>query len=606
MSFVIAEPDFVTAAAGQLAGIRSSIGAAAEAAAAPTTGIAQAAADEISAAISRLFGAYGQEFQAVNSQAAAFHAEFVRLLNGSAAAYLTADIANAEQTLLSGAMGFPTAAPTDPLGGLLGGLLGGGTTSGGGLLGPLTGGTGGLNLGGVNFVLPSLPSLLSPNTLNSALSSLSGATGQLGPILGGIGTSVQNLLFPQLVAAPGVAAAPNPYQVLFENTVRNLSDLGANYRPFPILSQVAVNQAHYAQLAGNALALNLQGFPGNVPANIQLGLQEAAQFNPAVGAQAFINGTTGFYGTLGTQLAKFGEGIQQTFPTFQRDLNLAGMAIQQGQYPQAVQYGAHSLVDLFITGFDTSGLGISVDVSNLLKPELVISGPIGVEGPAGALLPILTAVGQQVQGAASLIPANSIPGMMAQNFANGVNTLTNAGVSADFAVTLDLLNPAASGLAGEAIFGLPLQLGFAILGPPFAGLNGLAQGASAFSASMATGNLWGAANAIGNTPAFILDGFLNGEVVIDQPLPVTVTIPVPLLPLPITIPTIAHLPLTGLLVPPHPISATVPLSQALGIPGLPNLNVPLGGTEFGGIFPFLLNTLPQQIAQSMAYTNTAA
>lgn len=102
------------------------------------------------------------------------------------------------------------------------------------------------------------------------------------------------------------------------------------------------------------------------------------------------------------------------------------------------------------------------------------------------------------------------------------------------------------------------------------------------------------------------DGFLNGEVVIDQPLPVTVTIPVPLLPLPITIPTIAHLPLTGLLVPPHPISATVPLSQALGIPGLPNLNVPLGGTEFGGIFPFLLNTLPQQIAQSMAYTNTAA
>lgn len=596
MSFVIAEPDFVTAAAGQLAGIRSSIGAAAEAAAAPTTGIAHAAADEISAAISRLFGAYGQEFQAVNSQAAAFHAEFVRLLNGSAAAYLSADIANAEQTLLSGAVGFPTAAPTDPLGGLLGGLLGGGTTGGGGLLGPLTGGTGGLNLGGVNFVLPSLPSLLSPNTLNSALGSLSGATGQLGPILGSIGTSVQNLLFPQLVAGPGVVAAPNPYQVLFENTVRNLSDLGANYRPFPILSQIAVNQAHYAQLAGNALALNLQGFPGNVQANIQLGLQEAAQFNPAVGAQAFINGTTGFYGTLGTQLAKFGEGIQQTFPTFQRDLNLAGMAVQQGQYPQAVQYGARSLVDLFITGFDTSGLGITVDVN--LPPSVVISGPIGVEGPAGALLPILSAIGQQAQGAASLIPAGSIPGMMAQNFANGINTLTNAGVSADFALTLGLPPT----LTGEAIFGLPLQLGFAILGPPFAGLNGLAQGATAFSTSMAAGNLWGAANAIGNTPAFILDGFLNGEVLLDQPLPVTLT----LLGLPVTIPVTAHLPFTGLLVPPHGITATAELSQLLPIPGLPDITVPLGGTKFGGIFPFLLNTLPQQIAQSMAYTNTAA
>lgn len=598
MSFVIAEPDFVTAAAGQLAGIRSSIGAAAEAAAAPTTGIAQAAADEISAAISRLFGAYGQDFQAVNSQAAAFHAEFVRLLNGSAAGYLSADIANAEQALLGGAVGFPTAAPTDPLGGLLGGLLGGGATGGGGLLGPVTGGTGGLNLGGVNLVLPSLPSLLSPNTLTSALGSLSGATGQLGPLLGGIGTSVQNLLFPQLVAAPGVSAYPNPYQVLFDNTVRNLSDLGANYRPFPILNQIAVNQAHYAQLAGNAIALNLQGFPGNVPANIQLGLQEASTFNPAVGAQAFVNGTTGFYNTLGTQLAKFGEGIQQTFPTFQRDLNLAGLAIQQGQYSQAVQYGAHSLVDLFITGFDTSGLGITVDLSNLLAPAVVISGPIGVEGPAGALLPILSAIGQQAQGAASLVPAGTIPGMMLQNFANGIGTLTNAGVSADFALTLGLPPT----LTGEAVFGLPLQLGFAILGPPFAGLNGLAGGATAFSTSMASGNLWGAANAIGNTPAFILDGLLNGEVLIDQPLPVTLT----LLGLPVTIPVTAHLPFTGLLVPPHGITATAELSQLLPIPGLPDITVPLGGTQFGGIFPFLLNTLPQQIAQSMAYQNTAA
>jgi hypothetical protein len=157
-------------------------------------------------------------------------------------------------------------------------------------------------------------------------------------------------------------------------------------------------------------------------------------------------------------------------------------------------------------------------------------------------------------------------------------------------------------LTGEAIFGLPLQLGFAILGPPFAGLNGLAEGATAFSTSMASGNLWGAANAIGNTPAFVLDGFLNGEVLLDQPLPVTLT----LLGLPVTIPVTAHLPFTGILVPPHGITATAELSQLLPIPGLPDITVPLGGTEFGGIVPFLLNTLPQQIAQSMAYTNTAA
>ncbi|GAB7141748.1 hypothetical protein LRC484719_03330 [Mycobacterium riyadhense] len=58
MSFLLAEPDLVTAAAGNLAGIRSALSEAAAAASAPTTGLAAAAADEVSAAISRLFGAY--------------------------------------------------------------------------------------------------------------------------------------------------------------------------------------------------------------------------------------------------------------------------------------------------------------------------------------------------------------------------------------------------------------------------------------------------------------------------------------------------------------------------------------------------------------------
>lgn len=597
MSFVVAETDFVSAAAGQLAGLRSSLSEAAAAAAGPTTGIAAAASDEISAAIARVFGAFGQDFQAVNSQAAAFNAEFVRLLNGGAAAYVNAEIANAERTLLSGGFGFPTAAPTNPLGDLLGGLLGGTTGGGGGglpvstggltgLLGPLTGGTGGL---------------LAP--LSPALSPLLGGLGQLpglGPILGGIGTS----LFPPALVAPSIVSAPNPYLTLLENTARNLNSLGANYRPFPILSQIAVNQSFYAQLAANDLALFVQGFPANVPTNIELALRDLAAFNLATQVETYVRGATAFADVLGTQFAAVGAGLQQTFPTFQHDLDLAGVAIQQGNYHQAVQYGAHGLIDLFITGFDTSGLGISIG-GTLLAPSINIAGPIGVEGPAGALLPILTALGAQAQGTASLLPANTIPGMMLRNLANGIGTLTDAGVSADFAFTLDLnpLSPNFGGtLAGEAIFGLPLQLGFAILGPPFAGLDGLAEGATFFSTSLANGDLLGAASAIGNTPAYVLDGFLNGEVIIDQPLPVTVE----LLGLPVTLPTIAHLPLTGLLVPPHEISATVPLSQILlpNLPLLPDLNVPLGGTKFGGIVPFLLNTLPQQVAQSMSYTNT--
>jgi PE family len=96
LSFVVTAPEMVTDAADNLAGIGSTLGQATAAAARPTTGIAAAAADEVSVAISRLFGTYGQEFQALSAQAAAFHGEFVSLLNGSAAAYLGAELTNAQ------------------------------------------------------------------------------------------------------------------------------------------------------------------------------------------------------------------------------------------------------------------------------------------------------------------------------------------------------------------------------------------------------------------------------------------------------------------------------------------------------------------------------
>lgn len=99
MSFVVTTPEIVTTAAGSLATIGSTLEDATAAAAGSTTGVAAAAADEVSLAISQLFGSYGQEFQAISAQAAAFHTEFTSLLNGSAAAYLGAEIANAGQNL---------------------------------------------------------------------------------------------------------------------------------------------------------------------------------------------------------------------------------------------------------------------------------------------------------------------------------------------------------------------------------------------------------------------------------------------------------------------------------------------------------------------------
>jgi len=128
MSFVIS-PDLVTAAAENLAAIRSSLGEAAAAAAAPTSSLAAAGADEVSAAIAKMFGTYGREFQALEAQATAFHAEFVSLLNGSGAAYLATELANAQQGLQSAVTSSAAAAPSDPLGGLLGGGGGGAPAS---------------------------------------------------------------------------------------------------------------------------------------------------------------------------------------------------------------------------------------------------------------------------------------------------------------------------------------------------------------------------------------------------------------------------------------------------------------------------------------------
>lgn len=83
-SFVVTSPDSLAAAASNLAGIASSLTAANGAAAAPTTGVLTAGADEVSSAIAALFGAHGQEYQAVSSNAASFHSQFVNALSSSA------------------------------------------------------------------------------------------------------------------------------------------------------------------------------------------------------------------------------------------------------------------------------------------------------------------------------------------------------------------------------------------------------------------------------------------------------------------------------------------------------------------------------------------
>ncbi|QEX89627.1 hypothetical protein F6W99_00401 [Mycobacterium tuberculosis] len=84
MSFVVAAPEVVVAAASDLAGIGSAIGAANAAAAVPTMGVLAAGADEVSAAVADLFGAHAQAYQALSAQAALFHEQFVHAMTAGA------------------------------------------------------------------------------------------------------------------------------------------------------------------------------------------------------------------------------------------------------------------------------------------------------------------------------------------------------------------------------------------------------------------------------------------------------------------------------------------------------------------------------------------
>jgi hypothetical protein len=95
MSFVTTQPEALSAAATSLAGIGSTMSAQNAAAAAPTTGVIPAAADEVSALTATQFTIHAQMYQAVSAQAEAIHQLFVSTLGTSATSYAATEAANA-------------------------------------------------------------------------------------------------------------------------------------------------------------------------------------------------------------------------------------------------------------------------------------------------------------------------------------------------------------------------------------------------------------------------------------------------------------------------------------------------------------------------------
>ena len=602
MSLVIFAPETVTAAASNLAGLGSTLHEATAVASGPTTALAAAAADDVSIAVSRLFGTFGQEFQAMSAQALAFHNEFVGLLSSGAATYVSTEAVNAEQALLTGlpaaAMPSGAAAPTSlPLLGGLGATLGGGTS--GGILGGLAPVVGGGPLGPLLNVFGQGTGGVLSNILGGGLNSV---------LSNPIGTLIQPFLTPLFGSGmPSSGPGPNPWVLLFTQTGANLQSLYSTWAadPFPFLHQVLINQARYGEELVGGLAyavLNLPTELANAPATIQLaiqaGLTSAVTFNPITVAHDFIDPQISDITTIQTALQKFNADLQTTIPVYRADMALANQAIAAGDYHGAVQDFTHGVLGLFITGFDTSNLS---DVKIL--------------GPAGDLLPLLALPGQHAENFANMFPPGSIPSQFFHNSANVISTLTDTNVSATF--SLNLTNPNAPILVADAFFGLPLAVGFSLLGAPVSGLNGLATGATVLSAALQSGNPLAVGGALVDLPAYTLNGFLNGETIVDLTLPVGLATALPSFAGPLgptlaealnlvfgitgitdpTIPIVAHLPFDGLLVPPQPVTATIPVSVA-GVTTI-NINLTLGGTPFGGLIPALVNTVPRDLAAAI-------
>jgi PE family len=488
MSFVIATPDLVQGAAQSLAGIGSSLAEATSTAAGPTMGIVAAAQDEVSLAIASLFGNHAQQFQALSTQAQAFHAEFVSAMNGSAAAYVGAEAA--AQTLMSAA-----AAPAQA-------LLGGGAAM---------------------------------------------VTGQ------GAATMAQGI-----GSFWGAVAAP--YQALASNTVTNLQAINSTFmaHPFPFLNQVASNQMGFAQTFGAGLATSLQGFPGNVPANIQLAVQGASTFNPAALAQQFITQQQGYAFTTGSSLQLAAQDINAGLPTVSAGFQAAFGDLLAGNPIGA--YGAinSALINAFLPGFNNAGIPLGTTLVT--------------EGPLGDLAPIFTIPGQMAQNFTNLLPPGSILEQMAQNGTNLVNALTNLGTQAD--VVFQTVN-----------FGVPLQLIFDGIGGPANALSALNSTGVAFTGAVQAGNASAAAAAILDAPANMMNGFLNGQTLITLP-PALIDIGGGL-----SFQVTTQVPLGGILTP-----LSVPLSSELllvdGIPAPPaSPFAPLasGSSEIGGLIPGLLS-----------------
>jgi PPE-repeat protein len=141
MSFVTTQPEALAYAAGKLEGIGTSLAGQNASAAASTTGVAPAAADEVSALQATQFSAYGNLYQQVSAEATAINQAFVQMLGLSGDSYGATEATNSAATGTSGLGGISIWGQLTQFGqfGALPGAMSGGTMDGMYAGGPLIG-----------------------------------------------------------------------------------------------------------------------------------------------------------------------------------------------------------------------------------------------------------------------------------------------------------------------------------------------------------------------------------------------------------------------------------------------------------------------------------
>ena len=627
MSFRVT-PDAVQAAAQNLANIHSTLGESSASVAAPTTGVAAAAEDQVSAGVAAYFSSFGEEYQVLSAQAQAFHAQFVDLLTAGAGAYLNTEIANAEQAVATqvtapvqgvlgaaaGASGGAASAVAStagaaqsaaiPILGGLGGLGGfGGTTMGsllGGVgratpVGSLLGGIGaarvGSLLGGVGGGTP-VGSLLGGLGGGSVVSSLNGVVtalesgGAVSLLSGPIGTGLQTLyrdiaalqslgggLAPGLLhAGASTGGTAGPYQTLFDNTIANLQTLGGSLsaNPAPFLHQVLTNATGYANTIGADFHYVFQNFPAvlaAVPANIQAAIQGLLAFDPAPYIQQFIHNQITYATIIGTSLQNAGNSFLTGLQGLPAAFQSAYQALMTGNIGGALSDVTGGFLNLFATGLDTTGRG---SLPGTLFADVTSTGSVA------ELTPIITIPGMMAQNFTNLLPAGTIAAQISQHATNVIDTLTDTSLTG--VVTLKLIPPQFS-LTATA--GLPTALTLDALGAPVNALNAASAGASQFAGQVQTGNLAGAVSTLVDGPAVVGNAFLNGR----STLPIAFDVS--------GYPTTINLPLDGLLVPVTPYTARI------GLPLGVSLTSPVGGTPLSGLATGLLVYAPEQLAAAI-------